>query len=356
MTTKLICTIGPSCEKIEVLEKLKNSGVNIFRINLSHASIEDVSKYYEISKKIGIDISIDTEGAQLRTKNFENCPINFQKDAIIKMNLDNKISEENNLNLTPKGIIKQLKFNDHIRLDFNGVIAKVIGINPDNIELRILHSGFVGHNKGADCLGRNLEFDDFTAKDLAALELSKKLGISRVFISFCQSSKSIAKVKKIIPNCWICCKIESRVSIHNLPEIANAADAILIDRGDLSREISILDIPFAQRGIIKVAQKHETPCYVATNVLESLIDGVLPTRAELNDIVSSLEMGCSGIVLAAETAIGKKPVLCAEIIKELIHKFYLSNAGLLFCDIDRGEITDEDMIIWLNRYGTQENL
>ena len=134
-----------------------------------------------------------------------------------------------------------------------------------------------------------------------------------------------------------------------LPIICNYSDAILIDRGDLSREISILDIPFAQRGIINVALNNKTPCYVATNVLESLITQDLPTKAELNDIVSTLQMGAAGIVLAAETAIGANPILCAEIVKELIHKYQLHESGLLFADVDRNEITDEKMKMWLNR-------
>ena len=110
-----------------------------------------------------------------------------------------------------------------------------------------------------------------------------------------------------------------------------------------------MDIPFAQRGIIKVANSYNTPCYVATNVFESLISENLPTRAELNDVVSTLEMGAAGIVLAAETAIGNKPLLSVEIVKELIHRFRLYNDDLLFADLERNEITDINMKLWLNR-------
>ena len=154
----------------------------------------------------------------------------------------------------------------------------------------------------------------------------------------------------IIPNSIVTSKIESKYSIHNLIEICEYSDAILIDRGDLTREISIMDIPFAQRGIIKVAKENNVPCYVATNVLESLIEGNLPTRAELNDIVSTIEMGAGGIVLAAETAIGKKPILCAEIVKELIHRYNLHKNQLLFADLERNEINDKEMKLWLNRH------
>ena len=354
MSHTLICTIGPSCNSREVLQRLKDTGCDIFRINLSHASIKDIYDFHEIAKEIGIEIAIDTEGAQLRTKLIHAKDILFKNGDSIKMNINGDLSENYPVNLTPKGILAQLKEEDLIRLDFNGVLAKVTSIDDKSINFKVEGSGKVGTNKGADLINRNLQFDDFTSKDLEAFEVCKSIGISKVFISFCQSTIPIYKVKKFIPGAWICSKIESKISIHNLPEIAKIADALLVDRGDLSREISILDIPFSQRGIIKVAKQYDTPCYIATNVLESLIQGDLPTRAELNDIVSAYEMGSSGIVLAAETAIGNKPILCAEIVKELEHKYYLAKAGLLFCDIDRGEITDEDMMVWINRYGSRK--
>ena len=348
----LICTIGPACERKEILLKLKKAGINIFRINLSHASLEDIRKFKNIADQINIELAIDTEGAQLRTKNWDEKKYFFKKGEKISMRLDGTINENYCINLSPANISRQFIEGDIIRLDFNGLLVKVLNKNNELINYEVISGGFVGNNKGADCLNKRINFSDFTSKDIKALEIAKELGIYKIFISFCQNINSINKIRSLIPNSWICSKIESKQSIHNLKDIAKYSDSILIDRGDLSREISILDIPFSQRGIVKVAKEFDTPCFIATNVLESLIEGDLPTRAELNDIVSSLEMGCSGIVLAAETAIGKKPVLCAEILKELMHKFYLSNAGLLFCDLDRDEITDNEMKIWLNRYGT----
>ncbi len=354
MAHKLICTIGPSCDSSEILKRLKDIGCDIFRINLSHASLDDIYRYYEISKEIGIELAIDTEGAQLRTKIFNGESKTLKIGAEIKMNINGHLSSESSINLTPSGILKQFRKGDLIRLDFEGVLAKVIGVDDDHISFKVESSGQIGTNKGADLINRNLIFEDFTPKDIEALKICKSIGIKKVFISFCQSTMPINQVKNILPDAWICSKIESKISIHNLPQIAKSADALLLDRGDLSREISILDIPFSQRGIIKVAKQYDTPCFIATNVLESLICGDLPTRAEINDIVSAYEMGSSGIVLAAETAIGKKPLLCAEIVKELEHKYFLSKAGLLFCDVDRGEISDEDMMVWINRYGSKK--
>ena len=131
----------------------------------------------------------------------------------------------------------------------------------------------------------------------------------------------MAPLKNLSKNLRVTSKIESKQSINNLHSICEVSDAILIDRGDLTREINIMDIPFAQRGIVKVANSYGKPCYIATNVFESLIEGNLPTRAELNDVVGSLEMGAEGIVLAAETAIGKFPVESILFLKKMIKIF-----------------------------------
>ena len=347
---ELICTIGPGCDSKDTLTALRDVGVNIFRINMSHASVDDLIKYKKLSTELGIRLGIDTEGAQIRTKITNSKSINLEKKNIVTLSryidkLDNSV----HISLHPENVFDELSLGNLVRLDFNGALVRVDKITDDFIYCECISSGLVSNNKGVDIVNDIINLPDFTKKDIKALQLANDLEIREVFISFCKSKDAILKAKEIVSNSRIISKIESKLSIHNLPQICEISDAILIDRGDLTREINIMDIPFAQRGIVRVATANNTPCYVATNVLESLIEGNLPTRAELNDIVGTLEMGASGIVLAAETAIGKKPVLCAEIARELIHRFELYKGGLLFADIERNEITDNDMRLWLNR-------
>ncbi len=347
---KIICTIGPTSESKEVLLDLKRCGVDVVRVNMSHAKIDDLQRYFEITKSIDLELGIDTEGAQIRTKTLNGKKISINKKSNLKIfrKLQNNLNTPN-ISLSPNILFSLIRKGSLIRLDFNGALVKVIDIKENYIECECINEGIVGNNKGVDVLNQLIELPDFSEKDIKALELGRSLGIKEIFISFCKSKKAIQKVKSIIPNSIVTSKIESKYSIHNLIEICEYSDAILIDRGDLTREINIMDIPFAQRGIIKVAKEKNIPCYVATNVLESLIEGNLPTRAELNDIVSTIEMGAEGIVLAAETAIGKKPILCAEIVRELIHRYELHKNQLLFADLDRNEITDKEMKLWLNR-------
>lgn len=349
---EIICTIGPSSSKEKTLLGLKAAGVDIFRINMSHADLDEIYKFHELAKKLDLKLGIDTEGAQIRTKILQDKSkeINLSKGDEFVINTTLVNCDKNDLiKFYPETVYERLEKDMLIRLDFNGAVVLVKEKSKSKILFECTNGGVIGNNKGVDTINNQIELPDFTEKDLKSLNIAKSLGINEIFISFCKSTDSIDLVKSINKNSKVTSKIESKLSIHNLESICRESDAILIDRGDLTREISIMDIPFAQRSIIQVAINNSTPCYIATNVLESLIKGDIPTRAELNDIVGTLEMGATGIVLAAETAIGKKPVLCAEIVKELIHRYKLNKAGLLFADIDRNEITDEKMKLWLNR-------
>ncbi len=346
----LIATIGPSCKTLETLLRLKKAGVGIFRVNMSHSSIEELIKYAKLGLENNIRIGLDTEGGQLRTNLGGEQEIFLSKGDDIKIHnysMENK--ESKRISLYPEDSLNQLEQGCKIRLDFNGASIIVESKEDSYINCKCLSPGKVGNNKGADVLNKRIYLPDFTKKDLESFRKIEEIGIKDVFISFCKSKKAVATLKKLYPEVRVTSKIESKLSIHNLHSICEASDAILIDRGDLTREINILDIPFAQRGIINVANFYRKPCYVATNLFESLIAGGLPTRAELNDIVGTIEMGAAGLVLAAETAIGMKPILCAEIVQELMHRYNLHKDGLLFADIDRNEISDYEMRLWLNR-------
>ena len=349
-TNAIIATIGPSCNNASKLLELKKAGANIFRVNMSHSTIEDLRKYAHIGLENNLRIGLDTEGSQIRT-NLKDCNyLDIKKNDKLKIyNNFSSTDKRKRLALYPENTINNLEKGCIIRLDFNGATVIVEKNYSDYIECKCISSGRIGNNKGADVLNKKISLPDFTSKDLESFKEIENLGIQDVFISFCKSKDAVLKLKNISNKIKVTSKIECKESIHNLHSICEASDAILIDRGDLTREINIMDIPFAQRGIIKVSNFYEKPCYVATNIFESLIEGNLPTRAELNDVVGTLEMGAEGLVLAAETAIGKKPLLSVEIIKELIHRYQLYRDHLLFADTERDEITDEKMKIWLNR-------
>ena len=207
-----------------------------------------------------------------------------------------------------------------IDIGFNSLSIKVVKKNSFNGYLlcKVLKAGYLDSKKGVH-IHSEINLPCLTQKDRYALKLARELDIKYYAISFVNSHKDLEEVKKIIgDNKFIISKIETKNAIFNLNKITKNSDALLIDRGDLSRYVPIEKIPIAQESIIKQSIKLNTPTYVATNLLESMIKENEATRAESHDIYSTLKEGAEGLVLAAETAIGKNPIECVRFIKRCL--------------------------------------
>ena len=328
----IIATIGPSSMNKKIVQKMEKSGVDIFRINLSHTTIEDfVSIYQQLSKWTSKPICPDTEGAQLRTAKLVTQTLIVKHNNIIELvGSDHKSGKQ----LIPINIMfpeKIFLLGDLIKIDFDGVLIQVIDIKNNKVICKVIAGGVIGSNKGIS-IDRSIELEPFTKKDIKIVEISNQLKINTIFLSFCSSGQSVLQIRDLFNyEINVISKIESQSGLKNIDEICIRSDGILIDRGDLSRDVAIEKIAFAQSYIMEKGKHHKTPVYTATNFLESMIDKPKPTRAEINDIVSTLNQGGSGIVLAAETAIGKYPVDCVRIISRIIKehknsKYYLDNS------------------------------
>jgi pyruvate kinase len=188
----------------------------------------------------------------------------------------------------------------------------------------------VGSNKAAD-IERDIELPSITEKDRKAIEIGRKAGIKHFALSFSSSRREVEKFRDLTgEGAYIISKVESKKGVANIDGILEASDAILIDRGDLSRQVPIELVPFFQRRLISTAKLAEKEVFVATNLLESMIISQQPTRAEVNDIVSTIEMGATGLVLAAETAVGKYPIGSVKMVRKLTKQFnrWTSNTSL----------------------------
>ncbi len=311
--TKLFITLGPSTLKKDFLESLKAKYVKLLRINLSHTSIDDLPIIVRYIRKYSkINICFDTEGAQIRTSRIKNKTVTLKKNTYIHINKNNK--DSNNITLTPDRIYEKLKVNDTLYIDFNSAEIKIISENIKTYKCKVIEGGVIGSNKSIS-VNRHINIPAFTKKDMLAIKLAKELDIKNIALSFTSNAKDVKTLrsyfdKKVI----ITSKIESKKSLTNLSEILKEADNILIDRGDLSKEIPLPLIPKKQKEIIKIANRNKVPVYVATNLLESMVTKQEPTRAEVNDIYNTLIDGADGLVLAAETAIGKYPAECIDMV------------------------------------------
>ena len=190
-----------------------------------------------------------------------------------------------------------------------------------------MNGGKLETNKGVHLVNRKIKLNYLTVKDFNAIKLAKKYNINHYALSFTNTIKDVEKFNELLPKKMKIFKIETKEALKNFSRIQRKGNYFLLDRGDLSKDISVERIPFAQRNIFKKKLK-TNEVFIATNLLESMIDKPYPTRAEANDIYNSIEMGASGLVLAAETAIGKFPEECIIFLKRVANQFKKDNSSL----------------------------
>jgi len=317
----ILVTLGPSSLKRDVITEIDREDIYLFRINLSHTPLDVVpSVIDEIREYTQTPICIDSEGAQIRNQRMDQNETFFELNTIVKIHFEEVLGDEANISFTPVNIAEQFVVGDEIKIDFNSVCLKVIEKNKDHCLAKVINGGKVSSNKAVD-VNRAIALEPITEKDRKAIRIMRSKGITHFALSFAGSESDVNMMRDLVDReSIIISKIESIPGLHNLKGILNASDEILIDRGDLSRQVSLEKIPFLQRRIISTARSMEVPVYVATNCLESMIKIQEPTRAEINDVVSTISMGANGLVLAAETAIGKFPIEAVRMIRKLIRQ------------------------------------
>ena len=313
---KIICTLGPSSLNSEFLE-FSRKNVDLLRLNMSHLSISELERnIIYIKKKTNCPICIDTEGAQIRSKFIQRKF--FKKNSFIDIKKNNK-----SFSLYPEYIQNKLKLNDILNIGFEGLKIKIVKLENKFLSAKVINQGYLENNKGIHLENRKIKIKCLTEKDKEAIKVGKIYNINNFALSFANSLNDVKYFNQLTgessKNIF---KIETKQSIQEFNKIIKEGNNFLIDRGDLSKDISVYKIPETQRKLMKIKNKYKNKkIFVATNLLESMILNDYPTRAEANDIYSCIEMGADGLVLAAETAIGKNPIECIKFIKEMIGQF-----------------------------------
>lgn len=310
---EIFCTVGPSSLNRNFL-KFCGKKIDLVRINLSHVKPKDLQKYIDkLKKNTPVNICIDTEGAQIRTK--------INKIKKLKKNQIIDFKRNSYPFFSPYEVFDKIRINDKLSIGFDGLIVKIFSKKKNCIRCKVINDGLLENNKGVVVLNRDVKLNFLTSDDYHSIEIAKKNNIQTFALSFTNKPGDVKKFIKLLPNARRIYKIESKQALKNFDEIIKFGDEFLIDRGDLSKETSLFKIPLFQREIIKKVRLANKKVFVATNFLETMIEKPYPTRAEINDIYSSLEMGADGLVLAAETAIGKFPELCVDYLGKMILEF-----------------------------------
>lgn len=303
----------------QVIRRLTQLNVNLFRINLSHTALVDLPEQIKIIQdNTDVPVCLDSEGAQIRTGSMGGGAITLADNATVRAVPYAVAGSVEQFNFYPLGISKSLRISDFISIDFNAVLVQVTGINGDAVLMRVLNGGKIGSNK-AVTVARDIPLPALTDKDRRALDIGMEMGILNYALSFANKAEDVFEIRRVVgDDAKIISKIECLNGLNNLDAIAEASNALLIDRGDLSRQVPIERIPEVQKRILKRGRELGVKVYVATNLLESMIVEPAPTRAEVNDIFNTLADGADGLVLAAETAIGAHPIQCTNMIIKMI--------------------------------------
>ncbi len=331
---RILCTLGPASLNRGVIRGLEQRGVDLFRVNLSHtalAAVEDTIRLVQAHSRV--PICLDTEGAQVRC-GIVAPGVTLTAGEPVRLTADKGMGTATELTLRPPSVFRGMRPGAVVSIDFDGALLRVTKVGDGWAMAVVTEGGRVKSNRAVSITPAP-SLPALTSKDRRALEVGVRCGIEHFALSFAGSAADVDLLRSLVPpGSHVMAKIESRAGVANRDEIIQVADATIIDRGDLSREIPLEYVPFYQKAIVRRANRWNSPVYVATNLLESMVTNRRATVAEVNDIANTLLDGVHGLVLAAETAIGIDPLGAVDVVRRSIRAFEQTSSAALL-DEDR---------------------
>ena len=322
--TKIVATLGPATDKPKVLANLITAGLDAARLNYSHGTREDHAKRARAVRRAAkaaereIAIIADLQGPKIRLERFRDGPINLEDgdEFIIDADLGANAGDEQHVGVTYKALPQDVLAGDTLLVDDGRIILKVEKIDGNAIETVVLLGGRLSDNKGVNREGGGLSAKALTHKDRQDLKHAVGIGADYIAVSFPRTAKDIEDARRLLvkagSNAGIIAKIERAEAIDHAEEIILAADGIMIARGDLGVEIGDSRLPPVQKKLIDLARRSHRIVITATQMMESMIESPMPTRAEVFDVANAVLDGTDAVMLSAETSIGKYPVETVE--------------------------------------------
>tara|TARA_B100001741_G_scaffold192904_1_gene158967 strand:+ start:775 stop:2211 length:1437 start_codon:yes stop_codon:yes gene_type:complete len=327
--TKIIATIGPSSYKKSVLEDMIISGVDAVRLNFSHGEFDKHKKVIEntrkISDKLNIPIAIiqDLQGPKIRIGKIKNDKIKLNDGQNLDIQLSDVLGTNKIISISNKNLFQDINPDEHILIDDGKIKLKVLKKTSELISTIVESGGELKSNKGVNLPDTDILLSSLTEKDKKDLDFGLENGVDWIALSFVRSSKDVNELRKIINSkklkTKIIAKIEKPQALKNIDKIIESSDALMVARGDLGVEIPMESVPIYQKRIVNKCNKQFKPVIIATQMLESMIDSKTPTRAEANDVANAVLDGADAVMLSAESATGKYPVLTVKNMDKIIN-------------------------------------
>ena len=328
--TKIVATLGPACNSKTKLKNLIRAGVNVFRINFSHASYDEVDHYIQIIKELNkeldsnVAILADLQGPKIRLGNMHD-NVSIKKGETISFDCKNQfVGDKLKASISYIDFAKDVKKGDKVLVDDGKLIFEVISTDKKSIvKLKNIQGGLISSRKGINLPNTKISTPSLTEKDKKDLFFAISKEVDWIALSFVRNAKDMQNLREIIEKqsdekIPIIAKIEKPEAIDSIEEIIQNSDGIMVARGDLGIEIPSEEVPLLQKKIVYLAKKHRIPVIIATQMMESMISSLKPSRAEVNDVANSVMDGADAVMLSAETSVGKFPVEVVSQISKII--------------------------------------
>jgi pyruvate kinase len=335
--TKIIATLGPATDSSEMIGQLIDAGVNVFRLNMSHAPHDWVDRVVldiraaAQARQVSVGIMMDTQGPAIRTGDLP-AALDLKPGEKFTLTVRGERSEEqHSVDVNYENFIRDISVGDVVLLDNGAIQMKVLTKDGNKVQCEVLTEGTLGSRRHINLPGVKVSLPALTAKDLADVEVGLRSGVDYIALSFVREAKDIRQLKAVVERRQhrplIIAKIEDQQAVKNLQEIVAEADGVMVARGDLGIEVPYEELPIIQRKIVKTCLRVGKPVIVATHMLESMIDSPMPTRAEVTDVANAVFEQTDAIMLSGETTVGKYPVKCVEVFGRISRRIERSGGA-----------------------------
>jgi pyruvate kinase len=325
--TKIIATLGPATQSRTILRKMISAGLDVVRLNFSHGTtaehLQRIKIIRELNKKMrrAVKIMQDLEGYRIRVGRLKK-EVALKKNAIVYLTQEDMPGSAKEVPFDYHGPLKIIKPGSLIYIDDAKILLKALKAEKRRLRTRVIAAGTLKKRKGINILNVSLPFSAITAKDKKDLAFAIEQRLDFVAQSFVRKAKDIRLLKDMLKKnhsaCKIFAKVENKEALRNIDEIIKEADGIIVARGDLGVCLPVFEVPVLQKEIVKRCRASGKPVVVATQLLDSMTDEKLPTRAEVSDVANAILDGASHLLLSAETAVGKHPHKVVEMMNKII--------------------------------------